>query len=130
MAESELLVLFGLAGRVFEKGHLVLDTVMLFCSTMGLQNDLITETSGAVIHTTHLKGMVKDGGIGLSDDQKMEEVSDRILEICHRIVRSIFDKLLKNMVGTRRLELLTSTVSKIATKFLTSGCGPTVGDRP
>lgn len=65
MFEAVLLVLFGLTGRVFETGHLVQDTVMLLCFTMGLQNAIITKISGAVIRTTHLTGMLTDVGISL-----------------------------------------------------------------
>jgi uncharacterized membrane protein YoaK (UPF0700 family) len=64
LAEAFLLILFGLTGRVFSGGH-VLDTVMLLCFTMGLQNAIITKISDAVIRTTHLTGMVTDIGIVL-----------------------------------------------------------------
>ncbi len=43
----------------------MLDTVMLLCFTMGLQNAIITKISDAVIRTTHLTGMVTDIGIVL-----------------------------------------------------------------
>ena len=65
LIESGLLVLFGVTGRVFQAGHLVLGTVVLLCFTMGLQNAIITKLSGAVIRTTHLTGMVTDLGISL-----------------------------------------------------------------
>jgi uncharacterized membrane protein YoaK (UPF0700 family) len=64
LAEAFLLIVFGLTGRVFSGGH-VLDTVMLLCFTMGLQNAIITKISDAVIRTTHLTGMVTDIGIAL-----------------------------------------------------------------
>ena len=64
LAEAVLLVIFGLTGRVFSGGH-VLDTVLLLCFTMGLQNAIITKISDAVIRTTHLTGMVTDIGIAL-----------------------------------------------------------------
>jgi uncharacterized membrane protein YoaK (UPF0700 family) len=63
--ESVLLVVFGLTGRVFVVGHVFLDTVMLLCFTMGLQNAIITKISDAVIRTTHLTGTVSDIGISL-----------------------------------------------------------------
>jgi uncharacterized membrane protein YoaK (UPF0700 family) len=63
--ESVLLVIFGLTGRVFVVGHVFLDTVILLCFTMGLQNAIITKISDAVIRTTHLTGMVTDIGISL-----------------------------------------------------------------
>ena len=63
--ESVLLVVFGLTGRVFVVGHAFLETVMLLCFTMGLQNAIITKISDAVIRTTHLTGMVTDIGISL-----------------------------------------------------------------
>jgi uncharacterized membrane protein YoaK (UPF0700 family) len=65
MLESALLVVFGLTGRVFVVGHVFLDTVMLLCFTMGLQNAIITKISDAVIRTTHMTGMVTDIGISL-----------------------------------------------------------------
>lgn len=64
IAEAILLVIFGLTGRVFIGGR-VMDTVMLLCFTMGLQNAIITKISDAVIRTTHLTGMVTDIGIAL-----------------------------------------------------------------
>ena len=60
-----MLVVFGLTGRVFVVGHVFLDTVMLLCFTMGLQNAIITKISDAVIRTTHLTGIVTDIGISL-----------------------------------------------------------------
>ncbi len=64
IAEAVLLVIFGLTGRVFVGGR-VMDTVLLLCFTMGLQNAIITKISDAVIRTTHLTGMVTDIGIAL-----------------------------------------------------------------
>jgi uncharacterized membrane protein YoaK (UPF0700 family) len=64
LLEAGLLVVFGTKGRVFAGGH-VLDTVVLLCFTMGLQNAIITKISDAVIRTTHLTGMVTDIGISL-----------------------------------------------------------------
>jgi uncharacterized membrane protein YoaK (UPF0700 family) len=64
LAEALLLVLFGLTGRVFSGGY-VLETVLLLCFTMGLQNAIITKISDSVIRTTHLTGMVTDIGIAL-----------------------------------------------------------------
>jgi len=64
LGEAVLLLIFGLTGRVFSGGH-VLDTVMLLCFTMGLQNAIITKISDAVIRTTHLTGMLTDIGIAL-----------------------------------------------------------------
>jgi uncharacterized membrane protein YoaK (UPF0700 family) len=64
LLEAGLLIVFGTTGRVFAGGH-VLDTVVLLCFTMGLQNAIITKISDAVIRTTHLTGMVTDIGIAL-----------------------------------------------------------------
>jgi uncharacterized membrane protein YoaK (UPF0700 family) len=64
LAEAVLLVIFGLTGRVFSGGY-VLETVLLLCFTMGLQNAIITKISDSVIRTTHLTGMVTDIGIAL-----------------------------------------------------------------
>lgn len=64
LLEAGLLVVFGTTGRVFAGGH-ALDTVVLLCFTMGLQNAIITKISDAVIRTTHLTGMVTDIGIAL-----------------------------------------------------------------
>lgn len=73
LLEAALLVVFGTTGRVFAGGH-VLDTVILLCFTMGLQNAIITKISNAVIRTTHLTGMVTDIGIALG----------RIISALHR----------------------------------------------
>ena len=62
LLEAGQLVAFGTTGRVFAGGH-ALDTGVLLCFTMGLQNAIIT--ADAVIHTTHLTGMVTDIGIAL-----------------------------------------------------------------
>lgn len=64
LAEAGLLLVFGLTGRVFHGGR-VLETVVLLCFTMGLQNAMITKLSKSVIRTTHLTGMVTDIGIAL-----------------------------------------------------------------
>lgn len=64
VAEAGLLTVFGLTGKVFHGGR-VLETVMLLCFTMGLQNAMITKLSKSVIRTTHLTGMVTDIGIAL-----------------------------------------------------------------
>jgi uncharacterized membrane protein YoaK (UPF0700 family) len=62
--EAALLICFGMTGRVFVGGR-VLNTVMLLCFTMGLQNAIVTKLSDAVIRTTHLTGMLTDIGIAL-----------------------------------------------------------------
>jgi uncharacterized membrane protein YoaK (UPF0700 family) len=64
VAEAGLLTVFGFTGRVFH-GETVLETVVLLCFTMGLQNAMITKLSNSVIRTTHLTGMVTDIGIAL-----------------------------------------------------------------
>jgi uncharacterized membrane protein YoaK (UPF0700 family) len=76
IVEAALLVAFGLTGRVFVVGHFFLDTVMLLCFTMGLQNAIITKISDAVIRTTHLTGMVTDMGISLGRIATMWRKSD------------------------------------------------------
>lgn len=63
--EAVLLMLFGLTGHAYLKGHQLSCTAMLLCFTMGLQNAMITKISGAVIRTTHLTGMITDIGISL-----------------------------------------------------------------
>ena len=60
--EACMLMVFGATGYVFE-GRRVLGTVMLLCFTMGLQNAIVTNVSGAVVRATHLTGMVTDLGI-------------------------------------------------------------------
>jgi uncharacterized membrane protein YoaK (UPF0700 family) len=65
MLEAALLGVFGLTGRVYVPGHFFVETVMLLCFTMGLQNAIITKISDAVIRTTHMTGMVTDMGISL-----------------------------------------------------------------
>lgn len=57
-------MVFGFTGKVF-RGETILDTVILLCFTMGLQNAMITKLSKSVIRTTHLTGMVTDMGIAL-----------------------------------------------------------------
>ncbi len=64
LAEAGLLIVFGVTGTVFHGGG-VLETVVLLCFTMGLQNAMITKVSKSVIRTTHLTGMVTDIGIAL-----------------------------------------------------------------
>lgn len=64
VAEAGLLTVFGFTGRAFH-GETVLETVVLLCFTMGLQNAMITKLSNSVIRTTHLTGMVTDIGIAL-----------------------------------------------------------------
>ena len=64
VAEAGLLMVFGFTGKVF-RGETILDTVILLCFTMGLQNAMITKLSKSVIRTTHLTGMVTDMGIAL-----------------------------------------------------------------
>lgn len=62
LLEAILLGVFGATGHVFA-GKVVLETVMLLCFTMGLQNAIVTKLSDAVIRTTHVTGMVTDIGI-------------------------------------------------------------------
>lgn len=64
IAEAVLLTLFGVTGKEFAGGR-VIDTIMLLCFTMGMQNAIITKLSNSVIRTTHLTGMVTDLGIAL-----------------------------------------------------------------
>ncbi|HEY0264322.1 MAG TPA: YoaK family protein, partial [Granulicella sp.] len=64
LLEAVLIGIFGATGRVFE-GRRVLDTVMLLCFTMGLQNAVVTKLSDAVIRTTHMTGIITDIGIEL-----------------------------------------------------------------
>lgn len=66
VAEAVLLLLFAYCcGKNFSGNRAVLDTVVLLCLAMGLQNALITKLSDAVIRTTHLTGMVTDIGIAM-----------------------------------------------------------------
>jgi uncharacterized membrane protein YoaK (UPF0700 family) len=62
MFEAFLLVIFGLTGKVFS-GESMIETIVLLCFTMGLQNAIITKISNSVIRTTHITGMVTDIGI-------------------------------------------------------------------
>jgi uncharacterized membrane protein YoaK (UPF0700 family) len=64
MVEAVLLMVFGLTGKVFT-GEPVIDTIVLLCFTMGLQNAMVTKISNSVIRTTHITGMVTDIGIAL-----------------------------------------------------------------
>lgn len=64
IGEAVLLTLFGVTGKEFAGGR-VIDTIMLLCFTMGMQNAIITKLSNSVIRTTHLTGMVTDIGIAL-----------------------------------------------------------------
>ncbi len=59
---------YGLFGIFAETNSIESDIslLILLCFASGLQNALITTSSGAVIRTTHLTGMTTDLGIGLA----------------------------------------------------------------
>ncbi len=98
LAEALLLVGFAFTGSEFEaKGARsgVLGTILPLCFTMGLQNAIVTNISGAVIRTTHMTGIVTDIGI----------------ELGHAVYAAISREPLSQVVRFDQLWLLTSLLT-------------------
>jgi uncharacterized membrane protein YoaK (UPF0700 family) len=68
LLESALMLPFGLMGAITLNWHTpfaVPLTVLLLCFIMGLQNAVMSKTSGGKIRTTHMTGNITDLGIEL-----------------------------------------------------------------
>jgi len=66
VAESVLILIFGLLAGQLTWIHRDWVYVAVLCFTMGLQNAIITKISKAQIRTTHVTGMITDIGIELA----------------------------------------------------------------
>jgi hypothetical protein len=55
-------------------------------STFGLQNAMVSTYSGAVIHTTHISGIITDLGIFLGHTLRGHPVDSRRLQLCFLVI--------------------------------------------